>query len=136
MARGGIEPTMYECRGANSTEVSYTTTSFIGSPTFHATFRGETAKFPSQPEVKVAETLMGRLVTVEDNRLVPVDGPTIRYTLVIPRIELESAVSKPTVDGILVKTSVANPFFRPNPLEVFEQIDAEPVQCSASLVLF
>ncbi|MBI4402846.1 MAG: hypothetical protein HY537_01720 [Deltaproteobacteria bacterium] len=128
-----LSPTMYTCRGSQGTTVGYTTTSIIGTPTFHVTYKGQEAK---HGDIKTMDTAIGKLVTVEDNHLVPVDGPSIRYSLVVPHISLIGMGNVVTFDTLLVKTTVNNPFFRPLPSGQDQFNDFVEVSCKAEYVVF
>ncbi len=131
-----ISPNMYDCYGKDA-EVHYTTTSKVGKPTFNATVENVKAKLPLFPELELAQTLVGNLVTARDMHLVPVDGPETRYTLALPYVSLEKPFSRVKFDTILVKTSVANPFFH-GPGQEGPGIRNEylPIECEATEVNF
>ncbi len=131
-----IAPNMYTCSGKD-VDVHYTTTSKTGKPTFGADVEGVAAKLPAFPELKVENTLAGQLVTARDMHLVPVDGPETRYTLVLPYVALIKPADAVKFDTILVKTSVANPFFH-GPGQSGPGINSEylPVECEAKVVFF
>lgn len=131
-----VAPNMYNCSGKN-VEVHYTTTSKVGKPTFGATVEGVQAKLPAFPELKVENTLAGQLVTARDMHMVPVDGPEARYTLVLPYVGLLQGDHAVKFDTILVKTSVANPFFHgPGVSGPGINSDYLPVECEAQFVFF
>lgn len=134
--RGGVLPNMYECRGPEA-KVGYTTTSFVGKPTFHVEIKDEDVKLPAFPEINVERTRIGNLVSVTDNHMVPVDGPTVRYTLVVPTIQLKDGSSSEEFKTVLVRTSVGNPFMRPTPFTGFvEHNEFHDVTCTAQRVFF
>ena len=132
----GATPNKFDCVGENNTQVSYTSTSFVGKPTMSVTFRGKTAKIGSMPEIKSQQTLLGTLLTATDNSMVPVDGPSVRYTFVLPKVTLRD--DKPTeFQAVVVRTSVANPFFRPTPYAgAIENNQVEELKCEAERVFF
>jgi hypothetical protein len=129
-----ITPNMYECEGKDAS-VHYTTSSIVGKPTFGATVRGTEAKLPAFPELKVEQTLIGSLVTARDMHLVMVDGPEVRYTLVLPYVTLDKPFGQAKFDTVLVKSSVANRFFGPAS-RVGINSEYIPVECVASQVQF
>lgn len=131
-----IAPNMYTCVGKDA-EVHYTTTSFAGKPTFGATVDGDEAKLPSFPELQVTQSLIGTLVTARDMHMVPVDGPERRYTLVLPYVSLDKPFAKVKFDTIVVKGSVANPFFHgPGKSGPGVRNEIYPVECEATQVVF
>jgi hypothetical protein len=127
----------FDCIGENNTSVSFTTTSFIGSPTFHATIQGEEVQASSTASIKLQPSPMGTLVTVDNNRLAVVDGPVVHITLVVPHVTLSTNQPSEKFETYAIRTTVANPFMRPqtNPL-VSETNEIIPVECQAAAVLF
>lgn len=134
-----IEPNDFECRGEGA-EVRYSSTSFSGRPLFSVVYENHPMKLPAFPEVKVQSTPVGKLVTVSDFRLALVDGPEVRYSIVIPTISLQSLPSTETFESVMVVTSLVNPFFRPGPrgfaAGVLEKNEFVAVTCTGSLGVF
>lgn len=128
-------PNMYSCKGAGETEFHYTTTSFTGSPTLKINFEGKEPHIDLS-QIKTQQTLIGNLVTITDHSMVPVDGPTVRYSIVLPQIAI-SGHTPEDFQTVMVRTVVANPFFRPTPsARIVENNEFVTVDCTASLVYF
>ena len=132
----GVRPNSYTCQG-DKTEVNYSSTSLAGKPMMSVVFTGQSVKLPSFPEIQRMTSPIGNLLTVTDNHLVPVDGPSIRYTLVLPRVVLGDRMSEERFKTQVVKTSVVNPFFRPRPFNGVEEINQfVEVECVAQSLVF
>lgn len=125
---------LFNCQGEKGTTVSYSTTSFVGRPELSIKFQGEEVKatgLTSQPSP------MGTLVTVTDNHMVPVDGPSLRYTLVVPQVVLANNTAQATFKTSLVRTSLANRLFGPATYSgPIENNQVETLTCQASFVVF
>ncbi len=131
-----ITPNQFVCEGEGNTQLIYSVTSITGKPQFNVTFRGETVKAPLTT-FQTTQTGMGTLVQLTDNHLVPLDGNTVRYNLVLPTVFLDSSATPEKFETMLVKTDVANPFFRPTPTAaVVENNEFVTVQCTAQRVFF
>jgi hypothetical protein len=135
--RPEITPTLYQCEGAEGTKVGYTTSSLAGKPTFSVTFKGQKPVLPPFPKIQRETSTLGDLVSVTDNHMVPVDGPSVIYTLVLPNVVLAEATAQAEFKTQLVRTSVVNPFFHARhysgPLRLNTFVE---VQCKASHVVF
>lgn len=132
--RPEVQPTMYECESKQGTKVGYTTTSFVGKPTFSVDFRGQDADLPSFPELKYQHTVLGNLITASDFRHSLVDGPILHYTLVLPKVILKDTVSQEVFDTLVIKTSESGG--RRLPYGTFSHSSADEVKCVASYVVF
>lgn len=131
-----VRPNMYTCELGN-TSVHYTTSSIVGKPTFSVTFQGKTPKLNAFPEINVQTTRIGNLVSVTDAHMALVDGPTIRYTLVLPSTFLNSNQEQAEFETVVVRTSVPNPFMHPQSFTgVVEHNVYENVKCTAQQVFF
>jgi hypothetical protein len=132
-ATTAVNANLFVCNGPGNTDVSFTSSSFTGSPTMQATFQGSRA----QGKVSVSQSAIGTLATITDTHMVPVDGPTVRYTLVVPHTLLNKVGDTEKFETLLIRTNVANPFFRPAPsARLVENNTAVSVECTAQSVLF
>jgi len=129
----GVEANMFTCE-AGDTQVSYTTTSFIGKPTMSVTFQGVNAKLNG--DVRSEKTVLGRLVSSDDNHLVPVDGPTIRYAIFIPNVKLVDNATPVDFETVALRTTIVNPFFAPRGSQSFTNTESVNVKCNAQFVWF
>ena len=133
-----VRPTVYNCTGAGNTSIGYTTTSFAGKPTFNVAFKGEEGRVAGQ-KINFDNSRIGNLVSVSDFHMVPVDGPEVRYTLILPNVSLANTSEHADFNAMLVRTSVANPFFHSAPgafTGTIENNDFAEVNCRAEFVVF
>ncbi len=134
-SNNNIQANHFVCKGEQNTQVSYDATSITGKPLMHVTFRGEEARLNSAAITRTV-TNIGTLVQGVDNHMVPLDGPTVRYNLVLPIVVLGSNGAAEKFETILVQTSVANPFFGPRPFTgTVEHNEFVTVECTAEQVI-
>jgi hypothetical protein len=134
-AADGVNANSFTCQGPKKTEIGFTTTSFIGKPTLGVQFEGVEAK--QSGEVTVVQTAIGMLATITDNHLAMVDGPTVRYSLVVPHVKVDAIGDGEKFDTVAIRTVVSNPFFRPTPSAgVGENNSFVKVECTAQAVAF
>ncbi|MDF5739576.1 MULTISPECIES: hypothetical protein [unclassified Nostoc] len=88
-------PDLYSFTGYNSTgekiSINYSTTSFIGKPSFQYKDQKQTLNFAGD-EIRTVETEIGTLVTVTIKKTVTIqkteDGDYTTFSLLIPRIKI------------------------------------------------
>jgi hypothetical protein len=130
----GVQANLFNCTGESNTKVTFSSTSMLGTPQMSVNFRGDQAQ--SQSKVQVQQTQVGRLVTVQDNHMTTLDGPSMRYTMIVPQVVLDSDSHSENVSTLLIKTSIANPFFHPASVQIIENNEFVPVECVAEHVIF
>ncbi len=109
-----IEPNSFELH-AKDTQISYSTTSFIGESELTYNTRKLSRQFRGD-EISTLETAIGKLVTV----LVEPDADTgkeIRLTLLVPTINLVSNGEKPIQTEAILTTQRTRQRGRPSILE-------------------
>jgi hypothetical protein len=131
--RDGVKANMFECSARNDTEVNYTTTSKIGTPTLQVRFQGDDAKFTS--DINTENSALGKLVYADDAHMVPVDGPMVRYTILMPEVILKNNGMAETFETVLVRQSKANRLFGPR-TGAFTHSESVNVECTAQFVWF
>jgi hypothetical protein len=135
-ATTGPNANLFNCTGENGTNLTYSSTSFIGRPQLNVQFRGTDPKVDPN-SLKLQPTLVGTVVTVTDTHMVPVDGPTVRYSLVVPQVVLSSSERTAKISTVAIKTTVANPFFHSmSGPQIIERNDFVSVECTAEAVVF
>ena len=133
--REGVTPNLFHCEGPEATIVSYTTTSFTGQPTMSVNFKDH-GHFTAQ-EIRLEHTGIGSLVSTDDDHLVPVDGPTVRYTLLLPFVQLNAKADPATFSTGVIRTPVSNPFMHaPLSQGSVQHNEFVDVACTAQRVFF
>jgi hypothetical protein len=99
-------------------------------------FLGVEAK-ADQNSLKLQPTLVGTLVTITDTHMAMVDGPTLRYSLLVPKVLLAPNQNSQEFSTVAVRTAVANPLLRPEPsAPIVDNNTFVTVRCTATAVLF
>jgi hypothetical protein len=95
-----IQPNQFLLKGYD-TEISYATTSFTGTPRFSFTRQGQMLNFSGE-EIKVENTQLGQLVTVNLNGNQRAVGTVESVTMLIPAITVTSANKSAPLETIAV----------------------------------
>lgn len=131
-----VTPNMYTCEG-DQTSFNYTTTSFTGKPTIQVTYEGREIRFPAEVQINVEQSRIGNIVSVSDFRPTLVDGPEMRYSIVLPSVELADMTKGAEFNTVVIRTVVANPFMRPTPFTgTVHHNEFVNVKCTAQRVFF
>lgn len=126
---------LYQCTGVGNVSASFSTTSFAGTPNYHVVDGDNEIDLRDTASIEIQQTPMGSLVTGSYTKQAMVDGPIIRYSLIVPSNEIRIG-EKLKVETLLLKTTAAS-LFRPEGVSLqTEETQAIPLECEASLVVF
>jgi hypothetical protein len=133
------QPDLYTCaNAAQAIQVSYASTSFVGTPSFSVAQNGAdllhgTEASPLQSSFDSSNTALGLMVSAVVDRPFIADAPSFVYSVFIPSINLGDA-QQTTFDTILVESSTGG--FLAQPAVYQRIIKTIKLKCVAQNVAF
>lgn len=133
------EPNLFICKNdQEKLQISYSTTSFVGSPTFkimkdQKDLLNGTETNRLEATLVFSDTPFGNLVTAEVVRPLLADAPAILYGVVIPSIDLGNS-ARATFETVLIEGTSGG--FRSAPAVYQEVTKTTGLTCEAKKVFF